>query len=76
MSTCGTYTCSAVAASTCTTTAAPATTAAVTAEKEKKSPEQQMRTYQELVDAKALVVFPVAFLLFNIGYWLHYLINT
>ena len=50
--------------------------AAPPAEKEKKSPEQLMRTYQELVDAKALVVFPVAFLLFNIGYWLHYLINT
>merc|ERR1719394_88894 len=31
MSTCGTYTCSAVAASTCTTTAAPATTAAAAA---------------------------------------------
>ena len=50
--------------------------AAPPAEKDKKSPEQLMRTYQELVDAKALVVFPVAFLLFDIGYWLHYLINT
>jgi len=45
-------------------------------EKKTKTPEQLMRTYQELVDQKALVVFPVAFLLFNIGYWLHYLINT
>ena len=42
----------------------------------KKTPEELMRTYQELVDAKALVVFPIAFLLFNVGYWLHYLINN
>ena len=40
----------------------------------KKTPEEKMRTYQELVDAKALIIFPMAFLLFNIGYWVHYLV--
>ena len=34
----------------------------------KKSPEQLMRRYQEQVDGNALVLFPLSFLLFNIGY--------
>ena len=46
--------------------------------KEKERPtktlDQLMRRYQEHVDANALIVFPIAFLLFNIGYWVHYLI--
>ena len=39
-----------------------------------KTLDQLMRRYQEHVDANALIVFPIAFLLFNIGYWVHYLI--
>ena len=39
-----------------------------------KTMEELMRRYQEHVDANALIVFPIAFLLFNIFYWIHYLI--
>ena len=38
-----------------------------------KQPEQLMKRYQENVDGTALVIFPTAFLLFNIAYWGHYL---
>ena len=38
-----------------------------------KPPEQLMKRYQENVDGSALVIFPTAFLLFNIAYWGHYL---
>ena len=40
-----------------------------------KTHEQLLRRYQEHVDGKALIIFPIAFFLFNIGYWCHYLIN-
>eukprot|EP00093_Oithona_nana_P005197 05197.XXX_161134_169596_1 [CDS] Oithona nana genome sequencing. len=40
-----------------------------------KTHEQLLRRYQEHVDGKALIVFPIAFFLFNIGYWFHYLLN-
>ena len=40
-----------------------------------KTHEQLLRRYQEHVDGKALIVFPIAFFLFNIGYWFHYLMN-
>ena len=40
-----------------------------------KTHEQLLRRYQEHVDGKALIIFPIAFFLFNIGYWSHYLIN-
>ena len=43
--------------------------------KPQKSPEQLMRRYQELVDGKALVIFPLSFLLFNVCYWTHYLVD-
>ena len=43
-------------------------------ERPTKTLDQLMRRYQEHVDANALIVFPIAFLLFNIGYWVHYLI--
>ena len=38
-----------------------------------KQPEQLMKRYQENVDGTALVIFPTAFLLFNVAYWGHYL---
>ena len=38
-----------------------------------KQPEHLMKRYQENVDGTALVIFPTAFLLFNIAYWGHYL---
>ena len=41
-----------------------------------KTHEQLLRRYQEHVDGKALIIFPIAFFLFNIGYWSHYLINV
>ena len=40
-----------------------------------KTHEQLLRRYQEHVDGKALIIFPIAFVLFNIGYLCHYLIN-
>ena len=43
--------------------------------KNSKTHEQLLRRYQEHVDGKALIVFPIAFFLFNIGYWFHYLLN-
>ena len=39
-----------------------------------KTLDQLMRRYQEHVDANALILFPVAFLFFNVSYWVHYLI--
>ena len=41
--------------------------------KKKPSMEQLRRRYQENVDGKALIIFPMAFFLFNLGYWGHYL---
>lgn len=41
-----------------------------------KTHEELMRRYQEQVDGTALIIFPISFLLFNIGYWCHYLLNV
>ena len=41
-----------------------------------KAHEQLLRRYQEHIDGKALIIFPIVFFLFNIGYWSHYLINV
>ena len=35
---------------------------------------QKMRKYQERFDENALVIYPTMFALFNIGYWLHFLV--
>jgi hypothetical protein len=43
--------------------------------KPKPISDQLLRRYQEHVDGLALIVFPIAFFLFNIGYWSHYLLN-
>ena len=35
---------------------------------------KKMRKYQERFDENALVIYPTMFALFNIGYWLHFLV--
>ena len=35
---------------------------------------KKMRKYQEKFDENALIIYPTMFALFNIGYWLHFLV--
>lgn len=35
---------------------------------------KKMRKYQERFDENALIIYPTMFALFNVGYWLHFLV--
>lgn len=35
---------------------------------------RQMAKYQEDFDEHALLIYPSMFLVFNVGYWLHYIV--